>query len=213
MAKREALTLNEGTPQIVVPQAGDTYKFVRDVYLTTGAQISEVADGASAVAVTLQSPAYVTAGAKLLSVKNDTAEKFSVDKDGNLTVAGTFPQTVLVLGIACSDETTDLTTGTGKAEFQIVDGAFTLSAIYATVTTAPTGSTIIVDVNLNGTTLMTTNKISIDTSEKTSDTAATQPALTTTALTENGVITVDIDQVGSSTAGAGLKVYLVGTWT
>lgn len=117
------------------------------------------------------------------------------------------------IAIACSDETTDLTTGTGKAEFQIVDGAFTLTAIYATVSTAPTGSTIIVDVNLNGSTIMTTNKISIDASEKTSDTAATAPGLTTTALTENGVITVDIDQIGSSTAGKGLKVYLVGYWT
>ena len=119
----------------------------------------------------------------------------------------------LVLGIAAGDETTAITTGTGKAEFQIVDAAFTLSAIYATVTTAPTGSTIIIDVNLNGSTIMTTNKISIDASEKTSDTAATQPGVTTTALTENGVITIDIDQIGSSTAGAGVKVYLVGSWT
>ena len=119
----------------------------------------------------------------------------------------------IVLGIAASDEGTDLTTGTGKTEFQIVDGAFTLTAIYATLTTAPTGSIAIIDVNLNGTTLMTTNKISIDAGEKTSDTAATQPSLTTTALTENGVITVDMDQIGSSVAGSGLKIYLVGYWT
>ena len=30
------------------------------------------------------------------------------------------------------------------------------------------------------------------------------------ALADNALITIDIDQVGSSTAGAGLKVYLIG---
>ena len=146
-----------------------------------------------------------------------TGQTYELGKDtnitGNLTVTGSFPVVPIVLGIAASDETTALTTGNGKTEFQIVDGAFTLTDIYATVTTAPTGSIMIIDVNLNGTTLMTSDKISIDAGDKTSDTATTPPDLTTTALTENGVITVDIDQIGSSVAGTGLKVYLVGHWT
>jgi len=45
---------------------------------------SEVADGASAVAHYLDSPAYTTPGAKLLSVRNAGVEKFSVGYDGKI---------------------------------------------------------------------------------------------------------------------------------
>lgn len=114
-----------------------------------------------------------------------------------------------VIQIACSDETTALTTGTAKATFRM-PFAMTLSAVRASVTTAPTGAILIVDINESGTTLMTTNKLSIDATEKTSTTAATAATLTDTALADDAEITIDIDQVGSSVAGAGLKVSLIG---
>jgi hypothetical protein len=116
------------------------------------------------------------------------------------------------IAIACSDETTDLTTGTAKATFRM-PFALTLTEVRASVTTAPVGSTLIVDINDGGTTIMTTNKLSIDASEKTSETAATAPGITDTALADDAEITIDIDQVGSTTAGAGLKVYIIGTRT
>ncbi len=55
----------------------------------TGQLTGLYSDGASAVAVTVSSPAYSDASAKLLSVKNDTTEKFSIQKDGNVTASGT----------------------------------------------------------------------------------------------------------------------------
>ena len=112
--------------------------------------------------------------------------------------------------IAVGDETTPITTGTAKVTFRM-PYAFTLSAVRASVTTAPTGQTIIVDINESGSTIMTTNKLSIDASEKTSTTAATQPGITDSALADDAEITIDIDQVGSGTAGTGLKVTLIGT--
>ncbi len=57
---------------------------------------------------------------------------------------------------------------------------------------------------------MTTNKLSIDADETSTSTAATAPTLTDTSLASGALITIDIDQIGSSTAGAGLKVYLTG---
>jgi hypothetical protein len=60
---------------------------------------------------------------------------------------------------------------------------------------------------------MTTNKLRIDATEKTTATAATPPTLTDTALADDAEITIDIDQVGSTVAGAGLKVYLIGRRT
>lgn len=110
--------------------------------------------------------------------------------------------------VACSDETTDLTTGTAKATFRM-PYAFTVSAVRASVTTAPVGSTIIVDINEAGTSILST-KLSIDASEKTSTTAATAPVISDTALADDAEITIDIDQVGSSTAGTGLKVTIIG---
>jgi hypothetical protein len=87
----------------------------------------------------------------------------------------------------------------------------TLNAIRASLSTAQTsGATATIDVNKNGTSIMTTTKITIDNNEKTSVTAAIQPVLTTTALASDDEITIDIDQLGDLTA-KGLKVTLLGT--
>ena len=108
--------------------------------------------------------------------------------------------------IACSDETTALTTGTGKVTFRMPT-AGTLTAVKATVTTAPAGSALIVDINEGGTSVLST-KLSVDDGEKTSATAATPAVISDSALANDAEITIDIDQVGSGTAGAGLKVTL-----
>jgi hypothetical protein len=50
--------------------------------------------------------------------------------------------------------------------------AFTVTDVRASVNTAPTGSTILIDINEGGTTILST-KLMIDASEKTSTTAAT----------------------------------------
>lgn len=110
------------------------------------------------------------------------------------------------IGIACSDETTDLETGTAKATFRM-PFAGTLTDVRASVTTAPVGSTIIVDINEEGTSVLST-KLTIDASEKTSTTAATPHVISDSALADDSEITIDIDQIGSSTAGTGLKVWL-----
>jgi hypothetical protein len=108
--------------------------------------------------------------------------------------------------IAASDEATSLTTGTNKVYFRMPYAA-TLLAVRATVNTAPTGSTLIVDINEAGTSLLST-KLSIDASEKTSTTAASAAVISDSALADDAEITIDIDQIGSTVAGKGLKVYL-----
>jgi len=110
--------------------------------------------------------------------------------------------------IACSDETTAITTGTAKVTFRL-PYAMTLTAVRASVTTAPTGSTLVVDVNEGGTSVLST-KLSIDATEKTSTTAATAAVISDSALADDAEITVDIDQIGATIAGAGLKVWLIG---
>ena len=110
------------------------------------------------------------------------------------------------LWVACSDETTALTTGAAKITFRMPFAA-TLLAVRASVTTAPVGANLVVDINEAGASVIST-KLSIDAAEKTSTTAATPAVISDSALADDAEMTIDIDQVGSSTAGAGLKVGL-----
>ena len=113
-----------------------------------------------------------------------------------------------VIAIACGDETTATEAATAVVTFHM-PYAFTLTGVKAGVTTAPVGSVLTVDINEAGTTILST-KITIDASEKTSGTAATAAVISDTALADNALMTIDVDGVGSGTAGAGLKVYLIG---
>ena len=108
---------------------------------------------------------------------------------------------------ACSDETSDLTTGI-KSTWRVPFG-FTVQSVRASVTTAPTGANITVDILQNGVSILTTN-ITIDATEKTSISAAVQPVVGTTALTNDAEITINLTVIGSTIAGAGLKVSIIG---
>lgn len=110
--------------------------------------------------------------------------------------------------VAASDETSNLAIGNAVITFRM-PYAFKLTGVKASVTTAPTGAAITADVNKNGISIFST-KITIDATEKTSATADTPSALTTTDLADDDEITVDIDGIGSTVAGAGLKIYLLG---
>ena len=110
--------------------------------------------------------------------------------------------------IACSDETTALTTGT-KATFRM-PYAFTVTAVRASLTTAGTGVNLVtVDIHESGTTILST-KITIDLTEKTSVTAAAQPVISDTSLADNAQISIDLDAISGGASETGLKVTLIG---
>lgn len=114
-----------------------------------------------------------------------------------------------VIAIAAGDETSDLTTGASKAVFRM-PYAMTLLDVRASVTTAPTGADLVVDINETGASVLDSNKLTVDAGEKTSTTASTPAVITDADLADDAEITVDIDQIGSTVAGTGLKVYLIG---
>jgi len=131
------------------------------------------------------------------------------DTNGLLIGSGTSVSPVLIQ-VACSDEMTALTTGAGKAVFR-APFAFTLTDVRASVTTAATGATLLtVDVNETGTSVLST-KLTFDATEKTTTTAATQRVISDTAIADDAEISIDIDAIGNTIAGAGLKVTLIGT--
>lgn len=108
--------------------------------------------------------------------------------------------------LKCSDETTDLTAGTNKIQVRI-PYAGTLTEVRASVNTAPTGSALVVDVNVNNSSVLST-KLSIDADTLTSTVSAIPVVISNSALADDDAISIDIDQVGITTAGAGLKVSL-----
>lgn len=116
----------------------------------------------------------------------------------------------VVFILAASDEATALTTGDGKVTFR-APHAFTITRISASVNTAPVGSTIIIDVTKNGTSVFST-LLTIDAGEKTSLTAAIAAVLASAqvSVAEDDELAVNIDQIGSGTAGSGLKVAIKG---
>ena len=100
-----------------------------------------------------------------------------------------------------------LATGTDKAPTLLAPCTLTITKVKLVVKTAPTGAAIIVDVNKNGTTIFTTqaNRPQIAISGTTGDSGTPD----VTALAETDKLTIDIDQVGSTVAGADLTVELV----
>lgn len=115
----------------------------------------------------------------------------------------------VIASIAFSDETTALTTGTAKATFHMPPWATTLTNVIVGMTTAPTGSAAIFDLNEAGVSVLST-KVTVDVSEFNSEDATTPPVVSDSALAANAKMTVDIDQIGSTVAGTGGKMYLIG---
>ena len=111
--------------------------------------------------------------------------------------------------VACSDESTALTTGAAKVTFRMPYN-MKLTDVRASVGTAPTGATIIVDINEGGSTILST-ELTIDATEKTSTTASVPVVISDDDSADDAEITIDIDQIGSTIAGAGLKVTFIGT--
>jgi hypothetical protein len=108
--------------------------------------------------------------------------------------------------IAVGDESTAITTGTAKVTFRM-PYAMTLTAVKASLTTASSSGNPTVDINEGGTSILST-KLSIDSGEKTSATAATAAVISDSALAADAEITIDIDTAG--TGAAGLKVTMIG---
>ena len=100
-----------------------------------------------------------------------------------------------------------LTTGTDKAPTIVAPCTLTIVKVKVVVKTAPTGAALIVDVNKDGTTIFTTQggrpSIAAGDTQDDSDTPDVM------SLAEGDKLTIDVDQIGSTIAGADLTVEVV----
>jgi len=108
----------------------------------------------------------------------------------------------------CSDQEFDLELGTVLTFPMPYD--MQLLSVKANVITAPVGADIIVDILDDTSTSILSTLISIDDGEKSSEDSATPPVILTSAMGNDKQFSISITQKGSSTAGIGLVVTLIG---
>jgi len=109
--------------------------------------------------------------------------------------------------IACSDETTAIDSTGTKCTFFMPFG-YTIQSVRASLTTTSSSGTPTIDISEDGTSIMTTTKITIDPGDLLSTESAVQPVLTDSVLADESKITIDVDVTG--TDATGLKVYIIG---
>lgn len=118
---------------------------------------------------------------------------------------------------SASDEATPLSTGGPKTTFRCpypLDLGVVGSEGYirASLTNAPLGADMIIDVTMNGASMFST-QLTIDDGKKTSVGSVSPEAYAITDIPDDAEFLVYITQVGSTYAGSGLKVALTGIKT
>lgn len=113
--------------------------------------------------------------------------------------------------VALSDETTALTTGTSKVTMRAPSGMTITQIPRLALGTASSSGLVTVDVNVNGSSILGANKLSIDATEKTSTTAATPTTLASnpTSISDDAEITFDIDAAGTGAKSLKITLYYV----
>ena len=97
-------------------------------------------------------------------------------------------------------------TGNGIGGDYVMPISGSITEVGVTVDTAGTTGTLTVDINKNATTILST-KITVDSGEKTSRTAAALPVISSTTFTTGDIFTFDIDAI-HTTPSSGLTVFM-----
>ena len=152
---------------------------------------------------------YSSAANTLARLAAGTAGKFLTTQGTGSAPTWTNPTLSFIVSLTAEDG--DLTVADDLAQIRM-PFAFTLTEVRAFCNVAPTGAKLIFDIEESGSTILST-LLDIDISEKSSETAATPPVISDTALADDAIISFNCDQIGSSTAGAGGKIMLIGYQT
>lgn len=160
---------------------------------------SDVTDIVSAASLTVAGKVELATTAEI-DTGTDTTRAIPIDQ----FVASTRNvRYVLYRILEKATATTVSTTVGGDVEFPFTG---TITEVGASVDTAGTTNLTTVDINKAGTTILST-KITIDSTEKSSRTAATAPVISVSAITAGDVLTFDIDAI-QTTAALGLTIRI-----
>lgn len=162
---------------------------------------------AGVISATSDATSYVSASSLILAGKVELATTAEINTGSDSTRAMPVDQYVAsnrnirYFNIRVLDPSSShFATNTIGGDFEIpFTGTITEIGVWVD-TAGAVGGACTIDVNLNAATIMAITKISVDTGEKTSRTAATPPVLSTTAVTAGDIITVDIDAINTTPA-------------
>ena len=87
--------------------------------------------------------------------------------------------------------------------------AFEITGVSAFANTAPTGAGLTFDITEAGSTILET-LLTIDATEKSSATAATPAVISDSTMASDAIIGFNCDVIGSTLAGAGIKIIIKG---
>lgn len=138
-----------------------------------------------------------------ITITDGSNGDITLDPDGTGIVKGELKRFMVQLLADDTAQSTDTSIG---GDFRISNRAITVKAVGAYVDTAGTTGTCTVDINEAGTSILST-KITIDSTEKSSETAATAPVISDSAIAADAIITFDLDAVQTTPAN-GLKVWI-----
>lgn len=91
----------------------------------------------------------------------------------------------------------------------VVRDAFTVTGVFAYVDTTGTTDVVTIDINEAGTTILST-KLTVDAGENDSTTALAAAVISDTAIADNAVLSVDVDDQDGGNTAAGLQVNVCG---
>lgn len=178
-------------------------KIITDISDTNGNELIKVTATASAVNEFTVANAATGSGPTLSATGSDSNININLTPKGTGIVKGDYKRFMVRL----LDSTTNQATGTTiGGDYRLSNKAITVKAVGCYCDTAGTTGTFTVDINEAGTSILST-KITVDSTEKSSETAATPPVISDTAIAADAVVTFDIDAI-QTTPAKGLVVWI-----
>jgi hypothetical protein len=172
-----------GTKAINIGTGGSTGSTTTIVIGTTGGTTPTITLNGTVTAATPANGSNTTTVATTAFVQSAAANILPYQRQGTLAVAA----------------------GVTRFRFPV---AVTIVGISMACNTAPTGAAILTDINKNGTTIFTTQGNRPTIAVSAFNTAAEVTNMDVTAFAAGDYLTVDIDQIGSTVAGADLTVAI-----
>lgn len=211
-AKGDIIAATADNTPARVPVGSNTQVLMANSAATPGVEWHTlVASDVGAIATSL----IDAKGDLIVGTANDTAARQAVGSNSQVLSANSGVTNGVEWRTLTTDVTVEfvddrpvLTTGNGQARWYNRAGAGTIVGAWVSAGVVPTGADIIVDVNLNGTTIFTT-QANRPTVPATTNGGAISATPDVTALANGDYFTVDIDQIGSTIAGGRITVGIV----
>lgn len=203
--KASLLELAAGTETNLRGTSPSDLKYVAQKWGAGSGGAGGVSDGDKGDVIVSSNGSVWTLDTTAVTAAAYKSPNLTIDAKGRITLAAAGPVgfCVQVFGPGTSHQQ-----GAGKAYFY-VPVAFTLTDLYVDFGTAGTGGDTIIDVNKGGTSVISGAKLTV--AAGATATSKTGADLAVTAFAARDLVTIDVDTIASTTAGAGLVVNFVGT--